>query len=84
MFVGGAILSGLIDDGGAASARPTDDLDVIVDVSSGVAYDALGSRLRYLGFQPDTSEDARSTASPSTTSASAIQHDGGRPVVIQA
>src|SRR5688500_17790831 len=58
VFVGGAILGLLLDDVGAAGVRPTDDLDIIVDAGSRVAYDELSAKLRRLGFQPDMSEDA--------------------------
>ena len=58
VFVGGAVLGLLIDDVGATTIRPTDDLDVIVDVSSRVGYHALEARLRGLGFRSDTSAGA--------------------------
>ena len=53
-----ALLGLLIDDAGAITVRPTDDLDVIIDVSSRVAYYGLEARLRGLGFRPDRSAGA--------------------------
>lgn len=58
VFAGGSVLGLLIDDAAAAGVRPTDDVDVIVDVTNRRAYDALAARLRKRGFHPDTSEGA--------------------------
>lgn len=58
VFVGGSVIGLLIDDPGSTPVRSTDDVDLIVDVSSRQRYDALAARLRRLGFQPDTSQDA--------------------------
>ncbi len=58
VFVGGAVLGLLIDDVAATAVRPTDDLDVIVEVSSRAGYYDLEARLRRLGFRPDISEGA--------------------------
>lgn len=41
VFVGGAVLSLLIDDPASTPVRPTDDVDIIVDVSSRERYHAL-------------------------------------------
>jgi hypothetical protein len=58
VFVGGSVVSLLIDDPASTPVRPTDDLDLIVEASSRQRYDALSARLHGLGFQPDHSEDA--------------------------
>jgi hypothetical protein len=58
VFVGGSILGILIDDPAGTPVRPTDDVDVVIDVASRPAYDALSRKLLSLGFQPDTSDGA--------------------------
>jgi hypothetical protein len=58
VFLGGAVVALLITDPGAAPVRFTADVDVIVDLSSKVAYDRLAQRLRALGFREDASEGA--------------------------
>jgi hypothetical protein len=58
VFVGGAILGLLIDDPGGSAPRPTDDLDVVMEISSRTKYHAVEAQLRTLGFRPDTSEGA--------------------------
>ena len=58
VFVGGAVLSLLIDDPASTPVRATDDVDVIIDVANRHGYHALEERLRQLGFRPDTSEGA--------------------------
>jgi len=58
VFVGGAVRGLLVTDAGAADVRPTDDVDVIVEVSSLAAYQQLESRLRSQGFKNDPREDA--------------------------
>lgn len=58
VFVGGSVIGLLIDDPASTPVRPTDDLDMIVAVSSRQRYDALATRLRILGFQPDVSKGA--------------------------
>jgi hypothetical protein len=58
VFVGGMVRGLLITDPAAGAARPTDDVDLIVDVDSATAYHDLGQRLRSLGFQECTDEDA--------------------------
>ena len=57
-FLGGAVTGLLITDPAAPEIRPTDDVDVIVEVASQVAYASLGRRLRVLGFREDKSEGA--------------------------
>ncbi len=58
VFVGGSVLALLVDDPAATPVRPTDDVDVVVDITTRPAYDALARKLLSLGFQPDTSEGA--------------------------
>ena len=58
VFLGGAVTALLITDPAAAEVRFTADVDVIVDLSSMVAYLQLAARLRRLGFTEDRSEDA--------------------------
>lgn len=58
VFVGGMIQSLLISDPGAGGTRPTDDVDLIVDLDSLTAFHAMGEDLRALGFKEDTSEGA--------------------------
>lgn len=53
VFLGGAVAPLLLSDPGATPIRPTDDVDVVVDVQSRPTYDRLQSRLRALGFEPD-------------------------------
>jgi hypothetical protein len=57
-FLGGAVTSLLISDPAAATPRVTDDVDLIVDVGSRVAYYNLSARLRALGFREDHSDGA--------------------------
>lgn len=59
VFVGGMIRGLLVTDPAACAPRPTDDVDLIVDVPSRVAYFQFGDDLRALGFQePIHDEDA--------------------------
>jgi len=57
-FVGGSIVNLLLDDPGFAPARPTDDVDVIIEVVTAVRYSEVEARIRVLGFQHDTRENA--------------------------
>jgi predicted nucleotidyltransferase len=50
VFVGGAVAGLLITDPTAPDARPTDDVDVIVEVSGYGKYAALQAKLRERGF----------------------------------
>ena len=58
VFVGGMIRSLLVTDPAAGGARPTDDVDLIVDVPTKVAYYALGKTLRDQQFREATEEGA--------------------------
>jgi len=52
-FVGGATIALWATDQAAAEFRPTDDVDVIVGVTSRIAYYRFEERLRDLGFVND-------------------------------
>jgi len=58
VFVGGAVTSLLITDPAATEVRFTQDVDMIVQVTSHADYYQLEKRLRLLGFVPDQSQDA--------------------------
>lgn len=57
-FVGGAIVNLLIDHPDFAPARPTDDVDVILEVVTDQRYSDVEVRLRDLGFSNDTRAEA--------------------------
>lgn len=52
VFVGGATVS-LYGDVCKAEARPTDDVDVIIELASYTGYAQLDENLRKLGFEND-------------------------------
>jgi predicted nucleotidyltransferase len=52
VYVGGATVS-LYADGQAAEVRPTDDIDVVIELWARKDYAAIEERLRELGFQHD-------------------------------
>lgn len=54
VFVGGATVA-LYSDREAEDARPTDDVDIVVEIWSRAEYAKLEEQLRSIGFQPDTS-----------------------------
>lgn len=54
VFVGGATVS-LYADRAAPEVRPTDDVDVLVEIGSRKDFAALEEQLRKIGFQNDTS-----------------------------
>ena len=53
VFVGGATVS-LYADAAAAESRPTDDVDVVIELASYAGYAALDEQLRNAGFVNDT------------------------------
>lgn len=53
VFVGGATVS-LYADRMAAEVRPTDDVDILVEVGSQWGYADIEEQLRKRGFQNDT------------------------------
>ena len=52
-FIGGSIVNLLLDNPGILPARPTDDVDVILEVVVSERYSDLEARLRRLGFDHD-------------------------------
>ena len=58
VFVGGCATALLITDEAAADVRPTFDVDAIAEITSYAGYDTFSERLKKLGFQEDTKEDA--------------------------
>jgi hypothetical protein len=58
VFVGGMIRGLLITDPAAGAARPTDDVDLIVDVPSYKAFADLNEELRDLGFSESMEDGA--------------------------
>jgi len=50
-FVGGSTTVLLVDDSAHFGVRKTEDVDVIVDVTTFVDYHNFGKQLRKLGFQ---------------------------------
>lgn len=58
VFVGGHVAELLITDPAAGRVRATDDVDVIVAVTTRTAYHRLGEELRACGFIEDTRPDA--------------------------
>lgn len=57
-FTGGSIVGLLLDEPELSPVRPTDDVDVIVEVLSRKVYPSFEERLRSRGFQNDTSHGA--------------------------
>ncbi|WP_310569684.1 hypothetical protein [Gemmatimonas sp.] len=53
VFVGGQVAELLVTDASVVRMRPTDDVDVIVPVTTRRAYHDLQRRLMALGFAPD-------------------------------
>jgi predicted nucleotidyltransferase len=58
VFVGGMVRELLITDPGAPPERPTDDVDLIVELSSTAAYHRFAAELRSFGFREDTTAGA--------------------------
>jgi hypothetical protein len=58
VFVGGAIVDLLVTDPAAPRPRFTDDVDVVVEVTTQVEWYALSDRPRKLGFREDRREGA--------------------------
>jgi len=53
-FVGGAIVSFLLDDVELSPVRPTDDLDIVLEVLTTQRYSDIEQKLRGAGFAHDT------------------------------
>jgi len=58
VFVGGQVAELLITSPGASRIRPTDDVDVVVRATTQVEYSKVCERLRALGLENDSGEDA--------------------------
>jgi hypothetical protein len=58
VFVGGAVLPLLLTDPAAGAPRPTDDVDLAVELTTLLEYHRLGDRLRALGFREDDAPGA--------------------------
>jgi hypothetical protein len=58
VFIGGCTTGLYITDSAAAGIRPTEDVDVIVDVTSYAEYTSLAERLRALGLAEDATPGA--------------------------
>ena len=58
VFVGGCATNLLVTDPGAAPIRETYDVDVIAEIASYADYMGFSERLRALGLEEDTTEDA--------------------------
>src|SRR5690606_36270626 len=57
-FTGGAVVNLLLDYPDLSPVRPTDDVDVIVELASEERYSSIETKLRESGFQHDMSEGA--------------------------
>lgn len=57
-FVGGSIVGLLLDNPDLSEVRPTDDVDVILEVVTSERYSDVEERLRQLGFAHDMGEGA--------------------------
>ncbi|KAB7727345.1 hypothetical protein F5984_22230 [Rudanella paleaurantiibacter] len=53
VFVGGATVSLYVDSNTSSDIRPTDDVDVVVELATYGLYSELDSQLRSIGFQND-------------------------------
>ncbi|MBC7459798.1 MAG: hypothetical protein H7287_00405 [Thermoleophilia bacterium] len=54
MLVGGAAIGIVLDDPGAATARATNDVDLVVAVDTRAGYELVADRLRALGLTEDS------------------------------
>jgi hypothetical protein len=57
-FVGGSIVNLLLDHPALAPARPTDDVDVILEAVTSQRFSDVEAKLRRLGFDHDMRENA--------------------------
>ena len=57
-FVGGSVVNLLIDHPELTPARPTDDVDVIIELISGARYSDIEAKLRDVGFSHDMRQGA--------------------------
>lgn len=57
VLVGGAAVGIVLSDPGAAPARPTNDVDLVVAVDTRIAYERVAERLRKLGLCEDNTSE---------------------------
>jgi len=57
-FVGGSVVNLLLDHPELTPARPTDDVDVIIEIISGARYSDVEAKLRAVGFCHDMGQGA--------------------------
>ncbi len=57
-FLGGSVVTLLLDDPELSPARPTDDVDVVIEVATTLRYSDVEARLRDLKFDHDMREGA--------------------------
>ena len=57
-FLGGSIVNLLVDNPALSPARPTDDVDVILEAVTAQRYSDVEAKLRGLGFDHDMREKA--------------------------
>lgn len=57
-FTGGSVVNLLLDEPELSPARPTDDVDVILELLSELRHSDLEGKLRSIGFDHDMSEGA--------------------------
>jgi hypothetical protein len=57
-FVGGSIVNLLIDYPELSPARPTDDLDVILEAATSRKYASIEEKIRSVGFSHDVRQGA--------------------------
>jgi|SRR5208283_1186182 len=57
-FIGGSVVNLLLDDPEFSPARPTDDVDVIIQVLTTERYSSVEARIRALGFDHDIRQGA--------------------------
>jgi hypothetical protein len=57
-FVGGSVVCFLLDDAALSPVRPTDDVDVILEVLMSQRYSDIEAKLRDVGFEHDTRQGA--------------------------
>jgi hypothetical protein len=53
VFVGGAVVALYADDPAAAEVRPTEDIDIVVGISTRAGFSTFEEKLRQLGFKND-------------------------------
>jgi predicted nucleotidyltransferase len=57
-FIGGAIVGFILDDAGLSPVRPTDDLDIVLEILTARRYADIEQKLREAGFAHDTRQGA--------------------------